>query len=247
MELDWSTFILEIINFLVLVWILKRFLYRPITTALRQRQEKIAAKLDEAERLESESSALQQKYENRLQEWEREKQQARDELQEEIRKEKHARLQQLEAELADERKKAATVDERRRSEDRQRDLQNAHLQGAKFAARLLETAAGPDTEARLFELLLRTFDEMSETRRNDLRARCAASANRVTVTSAFPMQPQQIEKLQRALSTEATSAIQIEHRRDPELIAGFRLTIDALVLHLNLQDELQDFANLLHE
>ena len=30
MAFDWTTFGLEIINFLALLWILKRFLYRPV-------------------------------------------------------------------------------------------------------------------------------------------------------------------------------------------------------------------------
>ena len=37
MELDWSTFALEIINFLALLWILKRFLYRPILAVVAER------------------------------------------------------------------------------------------------------------------------------------------------------------------------------------------------------------------
>ena len=38
MELDWTTFILEIINFLVLVWILHRFLYQPVMNVIAQRR-----------------------------------------------------------------------------------------------------------------------------------------------------------------------------------------------------------------
>ena len=246
MELNWSTFLLEIINFLVLVWILKRFLYRPVVTALRQRQEKIAEKLDQAARLKSESDDLQKQYESRLQDWEREKQQARELLQEEIHQEKARRLEQLETELQDESKKAATIVERRRTEERQRDLENAHAQGAEFAAKLLEAAAGPELESRLFDLLMRAIDGMSEDQRSDLRTRCAASDNRITVTSAFPMKPEQTEKLRQKLSGKHSSDINLEHHLDPALVAGFRIAIDALVLHLNLQDELEDFATLFH-
>ena len=37
MQLNWSTFVLEIINFLILVWVLKRFLYKPVLAAIAQR------------------------------------------------------------------------------------------------------------------------------------------------------------------------------------------------------------------
>jgi F-type H+-transporting ATPase subunit b len=50
MELDWTTFALEIINFLALIWILKRFLYRPVLATLGQRRAGIEANLKRSTR-----------------------------------------------------------------------------------------------------------------------------------------------------------------------------------------------------
>ena len=50
MEFDGTTFALEIINFLVLVWLVQHFLYQPGTAAIAQRQagiEKILADAQE--------------------------------------------------------------------------------------------------------------------------------------------------------------------------------------------------------
>src|SRR5690554_5657252 len=49
MEIDWFTVIAQIINFLILVWLLKRFLYQPILDAVDNREKKITAQLTEAE------------------------------------------------------------------------------------------------------------------------------------------------------------------------------------------------------
>ena len=38
MQFDWTTFVLEVLNFLVLLWILKRFLYQPVLDVLDARQ-----------------------------------------------------------------------------------------------------------------------------------------------------------------------------------------------------------------
>ena len=48
MELTWSTFILEIINFLILVWILKRFLYKPVMDAIAKRRASIEQSMQDA-------------------------------------------------------------------------------------------------------------------------------------------------------------------------------------------------------
>ena len=48
MEVDWFTVIAQILNFLVLVWLLKRFLYKPVLNAIDEREKKIASELEDA-------------------------------------------------------------------------------------------------------------------------------------------------------------------------------------------------------
>ena len=73
MQIDWTTLVLEIINFLVLVWILKRFLYRPVMEAIAARQQRVEGKLAEARAIEDGARELQQQYQRRLADWDMEK------------------------------------------------------------------------------------------------------------------------------------------------------------------------------
>ena len=65
MQIDWLTVAAQIVNFLVLVWLLQRFLYRPITSAMRRREERIESRLAEArearETAEAEERRLEEK------------------------------------------------------------------------------------------------------------------------------------------------------------------------------------------
>ena len=47
MQIDATTFVLELINFAVLVWILHRFLYRPILGAIDRRRDAVAASIED--------------------------------------------------------------------------------------------------------------------------------------------------------------------------------------------------------
>ena len=49
MQIDWVTVIAQIINFFVLVWLLHRFLYHPITTAMQRRSARINEQFAEAQ------------------------------------------------------------------------------------------------------------------------------------------------------------------------------------------------------
>ncbi len=50
MDLDWFTLIAQVVNFLVLVWLLKHFLYSRIVRAMNEREAKINGRLEEAAR-----------------------------------------------------------------------------------------------------------------------------------------------------------------------------------------------------
>jgi len=56
MQIDLFTFIAQLINFLVLVWLLKRFLYKPILKAVDEREKHIAMQIQEAETLKKEAT-----------------------------------------------------------------------------------------------------------------------------------------------------------------------------------------------
>jgi len=247
LELNWSTFFLEIINFLVLLWILKRFLYRPVISVLKKRQEKIEQTLNEATNRHKEAVALEQQYHRRLDDWKLEKQQTRESLQQEMQTEKIKQLEQLQIELNSERKKAAVIEQRHQTETQRHYQQNAHTQGARFAAKLLNTVVGPELESRLFDLLIKTFDEMDEQRLTVLRNAEKMSADKITVTSAYPLSDAQHQQLEQKLSTLCKQPVKINYLEDTSLIAGLRISIDAWILRINLQDELSGFAELSHE
>jgi F-type H+-transporting ATPase subunit b len=247
LELNWTTFILEIVNFLVLVWILKKFLYRPVQAALKQRQQTIDQKLDEANRLKVESSALEQQYQSRMAEWDRERQQAEDALHEEIQSLRTIKLEQLEQELAGEREKAAVNRQRHETELQQKYQQLAHRQGAGFAASLLSSVAGPELDQRLFDLLLDTLEQLDRAQLARLRDNGNSAGNKISILSASVLSDTRKKQLQQKLSELCETQIEPEFEQDSGLIAGLRLTFGAWVLHLNIADELKGFADLIHE
>ena len=57
MELNWTTFTLEIINFLALLWILKRFLYQPVRAILAERRAGVERVLTQANTAQTEASS----------------------------------------------------------------------------------------------------------------------------------------------------------------------------------------------
>ena len=112
MELNWSTFLLEIINFLILVWILKHFFYKPVLNVIARRRRSIEKSLNDANTLHEDAEALRVQYENRLAEWEKERQAAHTSLDKEIETERARRMEALRTTLGEEREKARVIEQR---------------------------------------------------------------------------------------------------------------------------------------
>ncbi|MGO2137080.1 MAG: F0F1 ATP synthase subunit B family protein, partial [Marinobacter sp.] len=59
MSIDWITVFAQIANFLVLVWLLKRFLYRPILDGIDAREAEITHRMAEAGEAEKKAQAVE--------------------------------------------------------------------------------------------------------------------------------------------------------------------------------------------
>ena len=242
MELNWSTFVLEIVNFLVLVWILKRFLYQPVLDVIARRREGIARTLADAEAARTEADALKSRYESRVADWNREKQKLRENLDQELDAEKMRRLERLESELEQERRMTRQAEERRRAEESRRLEEEALQQGAQFAARLLREGAGPETEARLVEQAIASMHALAAGQSAPLPPAGSGLNPVAVVTSAFPLADEQRSRIGAAVAALAGSEAPIRFGQDANLLAGLRIAVGDIVLSLNLRDELKDFA-----
>ena len=62
MKINWFTVIAQIINFLILVWLLKKFLYKPVLDAIDAREKKIVSRLEDAKTKKEEAKKEQDEF-----------------------------------------------------------------------------------------------------------------------------------------------------------------------------------------
>ena len=248
MELDWTTFVLEIINFLVLVWILQRFLYRPVMNVVAQRRAAISQSLQEAQATQQQATELKAQYENRLADWQQERETARKQLGDEIETERQKLMAQLQTELAEQHRKEQVLAARRDENLLREARQQAQVLSEQFAAKLLSRVAGPAVEGRLLEMLLEDLASLAEAQRKSLAAAQRDNQAPVQVISAFPLNNAQRQGLSAAMQKTLGMAINCEFREDPALLAGVGIHIGAHYLQANLKEELRFFGDVLrHE
>lgn len=241
MELDWSTFLLEIVNVLVLVWLLKRFLFRPVMKVIEDRKAAIAKTVAEANQSQSEAKALQMQYEQRLVDWEREKDKARTRFQEELTAERQRRLAALQVELEKEREQASARASQQIREMARQAESTAIEHGTRFATTLLGRLVGPDLEAKLIDVAMEDFSHLDPDRVEAIKTALPTNAH-ARVTTAFPLTPAARDRVIQAIQRRLDRTVTWEFVEDAGLLAGLRVSLGAWVLRGNLQDELSTFA-----
>lgn len=242
MELDWTTMVLEIINFLVLVWLLKHFLYAPVLRVIGARREAIEQDLQEAQQREARGQQLRDEYEHRMAEWQRERDTAREKLEHELHERRALALEELRTSLDEERERAGTLRERElHDRDAAREREALALAG-RFASELLETAAGPDVEARLIEHFCTELPSLGADDRVALQRSADREGRPLEVTSAFALSDAQQERLRACIHEFLDIDGDIVFRQNSELLAGIRLSVGDWSLDANLRDELRFFA-----
>ncbi len=246
MAIDWTTFTLEIINFLVLVWILQHFLYRPVLETVARRRAGIERTLAEARDTEIRARALQAQFENRLADWEQEKAALRARFEQELTAERSRQMQALAHALAQERERSA-AQEAHRQEALRLELETQALEQARrFATALLARLASPELEARLVDACIEDFAALPADQLDGIAAAARMPGARVLIASAFPLTEAQQKRIGAALAARLGAYPALDFRVDATLRAGLRLALGPWRMNFSLADELAQFATATH-
>jgi F-type H+-transporting ATPase subunit b len=247
MEFNLSTFVFEILNFLILIWILQRLFYKPLLEVIDKRKQFIDQSLADAKKLHQEADELRSRYENRQKLWMQEKKAALNALHQQIEVEKKAQMDKLQVELEQERQKAKVTLTRQQQELQQQAEKQALQNGARFAGLLLQQAAGPELEARLLTIMIDQFEILPKACTQCLQMQEGKKAVVIKVTSVYPFDPELQQQLEIKLGSLISCPVNFQYDQDASLIAGIRIDIGAWVLHANLKHELTGFAEIAYE
>jgi len=245
-DLDWTTFLLEALNFLILVWILKHFLYRPILDVIAQRQIRIEEMLANAKRIQDEALELKTKKEQQLKEWDIKQKEAQIKLIEEINIKRDHMMAELAADIEREREKNATLEEIRHQEWMRSTETKALAQASQFSASLLSRLASTELDAKLFDILLEDLQKLTPEETAPLIKAANRSVIRIDVTSAFPLPSDRQTQLVETLTKLVGKKLPTEFSEDPSLLSGIKISFGPWVLHANLRDELAFFRGNSH-
>jgi F-type H+-transporting ATPase subunit b len=236
MKLSLTTFIIQIINFVLLAYILHRVLYRPIRRIMEKRKRLVMEDIDRALRMKDDAIAIKERYERLTGEAEILRKKEMEKAVEQAEEAKKLIMDRAVRESEAEKEKARAVIENERTEKTASLRKDAVEISSELAARLLTPLADEALHKRLVELMVRELEE-----RPPATPGYGKDGAKASVVSAYKLSDSEFRGIETILKDYGGPSLTIEWKVDPELIAGVRIWLDGLVLDGSLKGQLAAF------
>ena len=238
MLIDWFTVGAQVLNFLILVWLLRRYLYQPILQAIDTREKLIAGELAGA----AEKMATAQKEKDEFAQKNTTFDAERADLLSKATGEANAKRQ----EMLDEARKSADALGAKRREAQENDARNLHqalnrrAQEEVFAItrKTLLDLADANLEERATAIFIQRLRDLTGPAKTDLASALTTATKPALVRSAFDLPEAQRATIQTALNETFSADIPVNFQSAPDLISGIELSGNGQEVAWNIADYL---------
>jgi F-type H+-transporting ATPase subunit b len=238
MLIDWFTVGAQTLNFLILVWLMKRFLYQPILHAIDAREKRIATELTDADAKKAEAQKERDEFQRKNEEFDQQRAALLSKATDEAKVERQR--------LLDEARKAADAASSQRQEMLKNDALNLHEALSRrtqqevfaIARKTLSDLATTSLEERFGEVFTRRLRTMDEQAKAGLAAALKTASDPALVRSAFDLPAEQRTTIQNALNETFSANIRVRFETKSDLVCGIELTTNGQKLAWSIADYL---------
>jgi F-type H+-transporting ATPase subunit b len=224
MLIDWFTVGAQALNFLILVWLMKRFLYQPILNAIDDREKRIAKELADADAAKAEARKERDQFKQKNEEFDQQRTALWTQATDEAKAERHR--------LLDEARKAADTMSAKRQESLANDARNLNqaitrrTQDEVFAIarKALTDLATTSLEDRMVEVFTRRLRELDGEEKLVFAKACKTASEPALVRSAFELAADQRAAIQHSLNESFSAEVRVRFKTAPDVVSGIELS-----------------------
>ncbi|MBI1358417.1 MAG: F0F1 ATP synthase subunit B [Acidobacteria bacterium] len=243
MLVDWFTVGAQLLNFLILVWLMKRFLYQPVLHAIDERERRIAAELADADARKAEALRRSEELQRKTADLDQRRDALLAQAVTQAQTERQRLLDEARAATTDwsnQRRDALRSQERDlRAEIRRRTQQEVWAVARKTLADLADSSL----EDRLAETFLDRLGRLSDDAKRSLAEALQHGSDPALVRSAFELAPDRRAAIQRAVEQTVSGKVRLRFETVPELISGIELVANGQKLAWTVGDYLTSLAS----
>jgi len=251
MLINWFTVFAQAVNFLILVWLLKRFLYKPILRAIDEREKGIAAQLAQAEARVAEAQQERDDFQHKNEAFDQQRRALLTKAADEAKVERQRLMGEAQKDadaLRAKRRDALRNEQRNLSQEIIRWTQKEVFA---IARKTLADLASTSLEERMGDALVRRVRALDGAAKEQLATAFKTSNHTVSVHSAFDMPPSQRSAIESAVQDTFAPDAHVQFETAPELVSGIELSTNGQKVAWSIADYLSTLekraGELLHE
>jgi F-type H+-transporting ATPase subunit b len=251
LQIDLFTTAAQIINFLILLYLLRRFLYRPVLKLMDDRETLIFSRLKEAEETKKEAEKEAESYRQKKEVLSSEHEEMLIKAKEDAKNFKAELIRDAREEV-EETKAEWYEDVRREREAFLEDLRKrAGEQIYAITRRALRDLADEELESRIIDTFIKRLQNLDESEKETLKDFYGSLEQPITVRSAFEIPRNSRDKIEEVLRNQSGSELRVQFQIDEELISGIEMSARNLEISWSIDGYLgsleADFSRLLEE
>jgi F-type H+-transporting ATPase subunit b len=234
MSVNWFTVVAQVVNFLILVWLLNRFLYGPIVAAIDRREQRIAERLQDAQRKCDAAAAEADAYRRQREELNAERERLLVEARLEAETLRSSLTEAARAEIT-----AKQSDWRNDLEEEQEGfLRNLRRRTEQefltLARRALCDLANASLESQFIAVFLDKLGDLDPQEKDAFQAALRQGNRRVIVRCRFELPPPLRRRVTKAIHEQVDADAEITFETTESLNCGIELRADSYVLGWSL-------------
>ncbi len=237
MLINWFTVVAQIINFLLLVFLLWQFLYKPITKTMQKRHEHLKSQWEESQTERENAQREAESYRQKQKQLERERQELLAEAKEEAANERQELIKKARHEVL--KKQEEWEESLKKEQDRLiGDLkEKITTEVYRIARHVLKNLADVELEKQIVSVFLHRLDNLDEKERETI----STSNQQVQVLSSFNLSEEMQNNIINFLSREKkTDNVNVDFGQSQDLVCGIKLKNGDYEIAWNLHDYLEN-------
>lgn len=239
MEINWFTVIAQIVNFLILVWLLKRFLYKPVLNAIDEREKKIAAQLEDAAMKKAEARKEQDLFRKKNEAFDRERAAKIEEVQEHVDSEKQRLFEEVRKESTALRSKFADSLKQQEQEIKNTVKRKTKKEVFAIAGKTLSDLANADLEEQVIKVFINKIEGLNKIEKAKFIGALKGTTAPILIKSVFELSENSKEKLEKTLEKTTKTERDFQYLLQPELVSGIVLETASFQLSWNIESYLE--------
>jgi F-type H+-transporting ATPase subunit b len=226
MLIDWFTVIAQVLNFLILVWLLKRFLYKPILNAIDAREKKVADELADADAKEAEAQKEKEEFRRKNEEFDQQRVALLSQAKDDAKTERQKLLEDARKEVSDLRVKQQEALRNDKQNLNQAIIYRAQQEVFAIARKVLNDLAGTGLEERTVDLFVQRLRDLEGEEKEQLSSALGTSSSPFLIRTAFELPQAQRDQVKKAIEDTLGIEVQARFETVPEIVSGIELTVN---------------------